>query len=47
MTVKVGSGYVHYNCDGAAKPPNAQGHYNFRGQKLHVTRVTKAQEETR
>jgi|GraSoiStandDraft_51_1057287.scaffolds.fasta_scaffold651864_1 hypothetical protein len=36
---RLGSWYVHFNREGKQKPPNKEGHYDFRGQKVHFTRV--------
>lgn len=43
MTFRLGRWFLHWNRDGTwPARSNREGHYDFRGRKVHLTRITTA-----
>ena len=42
-SARVGPWFLHWNPEGSwSAQSNGEGHYNFRGRRVHVTRITPA-----
>jgi hypothetical protein len=47
-SARVGPWFLHWNPEGSwTAQANGEGHYNFRGRRMHVTRITPATTTTK